>query len=1408
MPFGSDPFGAFLRKRRPQPDAEAAPDPTVADQFSGTELSLDPFDAFMTKRRRLGPGLSRTARGIGDALEWTFEKPVKPIADAADAFSDWTQNQGGRVLPYVGAFAEGVAQQATPANLAMTAFGMKAPGKIPGLMTPGGPAALNRGAESMLALRDMARMGETAAGSFQAGMGGAAAQDAYDQGDYTGAALAGGMTALGAFAAASGAPGLRKRFYDIKGDILSAARDRSIAGTVTPPDIEYGVRGQRQLPGETIDGDVIPQEPVQGQLAGDRQRLLPAGSQRLLPGEAPPYRMPPKPATPLPARTPMSPARLTDAELRDSFLEATLNGEDVAPFETELARRGPTSLPDSSVSGGAVENRPLGTSVAPAGEGVPRPSSAPMAPEGIDLARERQKLQAQGFPSTLIDRIIGDLVAGKSEAPAPGTPGTVTPPDPRIAQLPPLDERMAAARGRESAQVSPDDASLPPDNPGALEQLLGMVEEGQNVTPETAFADMTADPNVDPLTNILNRRGWERQGGAKPGRLIGRADADNFKGINDKLGHAEGDRALQVISDTLRRFARRNGDRVARLGGDEFGLDMEAPTGDHVALRDQIETEVASALRKAGFPEDVGLSLGFGADEATADAAAIARKAERGLSRPRSVESAGDVGPGEQPLGGALERRAAPAGGLDLPAGDGDRPVGSQAVARPRKSAIERHADRLFPEYLDDARRNGFTGSDEELRAAFDERVRASRELIDDLDSTAAENSPTALLQELRRIGGIKPFEKEMGTGRQLRGGIEAIVESFASPTGRGQRGQSSVFRSDGLDWDDAVDQLRSTGKFPHIQDIKDLVNELDTISRTDKDVGWESPQLRDVLEGGLGVKPGSRWWLNQGDDSFNPAELEGDILDSGERQPRLPGDVGAVRSTETATPQFDAPFSLTREASKAPDATAVGLDDVDKALTIRSLDDISTRHEVRSPEKASAIAESMKRVGWKGRPVLVLQDGDKLTAWTATHRLEGAKQAGLSIDDVPMKIVDAQALRDAGYSVDDLTARGKKTRIKALRAAGQEDAAQLLEQEQAAAAVGRPSTPDVPEFVNVPPNVRDFLVRQLGYTDKDLAGMPASEIYRIGREKIRNPEAPSKYERPREVVTKATGQSYDLAKMSDIAPDLEEFLGLEVPKRQAQIDQRMTRAKDTRGVPLERVNRVEGETQVPASRPQRDVIPPVTRRGIAASTDALNAQATDQAADARAAAARAGETTSQRQSRVATMQSEQRRAVKEMQSAFNRGDYKTYAQKIGEAAERFWKRSVKMGTRVEDDEPGQFIGAGLGMAQAILKDPKKYAELAGEMLRNPAVRAAIGAVAGGAIDDDERMRGALYGALLAAGTPTGLKALVRGFKNVRDGKPLLSGAPDRSGFPSRTFLNPRTSAFNPVGVPAASRAP
>lgn len=79
----------------------------------------------------------------------------------------------------------------------------------------------------------------------------------------------------------------------------------------------------------------------------------------------------------------------------------------------------------------------------------------------------------------------------------------------------------------------------------------------------------------DPLTGLFNRNGFgERvaqimESEPEPHGVMFMFDMDNFKAINDTMGHPEGDRALQRMAEILNRAFRKT-DVVGRLGGDEF----------------------------------------------------------------------------------------------------------------------------------------------------------------------------------------------------------------------------------------------------------------------------------------------------------------------------------------------------------------------------------------------------------------------------------------------------------------------------------------------------------------------------------------------------------------------------------------------------------------------------------------------------------------------------------------------------------------------------------------------------------------------------------------------------------------------------------------------------------------------
>jgi diguanylate cyclase (GGDEF)-like protein/PAS domain S-box-containing protein len=125
---------------------------------------------------------------------------------------------------------------------------------------------------------------------------------------------------------------------------------------------------------------------------------------------------------------------------------------------------------------------------------------------------------------------------------------------------------------------------------------------------------------TDPLTGLLNRRGFSEEVGRRMARLLHEArpaclvyiDLDNFKLVNDTHGHEAGDAALIALTRILR-ASTRAGDLIARLGGDEFVIWFEG-IGDTVAGR-CAEMLVAACRPLAGLSGDearpLGISLGI-----------------------------------------------------------------------------------------------------------------------------------------------------------------------------------------------------------------------------------------------------------------------------------------------------------------------------------------------------------------------------------------------------------------------------------------------------------------------------------------------------------------------------------------------------------------------------------------------------------------------------------------------------------------------------------------------------------------------------------------------------------------------------------------------------------------------------
>jgi diguanylate cyclase (GGDEF)-like protein len=122
--------------------------------------------------------------------------------------------------------------------------------------------------------------------------------------------------------------------------------------------------------------------------------------------------------------------------------------------------------------------------------------------------------------------------------------------------------------------------------------------------------ELKRQASQDELTGLKNRRRFEEELRAAMARsrrdgtagAVLMLDLDNFKQVNDSLGHQAGDRMIEEIAAVLRRRSRAS-DVLARLGGDEFALVL--PRSDEARARAAAEA-IAEAVRRHR-PEHDGL---------------------------------------------------------------------------------------------------------------------------------------------------------------------------------------------------------------------------------------------------------------------------------------------------------------------------------------------------------------------------------------------------------------------------------------------------------------------------------------------------------------------------------------------------------------------------------------------------------------------------------------------------------------------------------------------------------------------------------------------------------------------------------------------------------------------------------
>jgi diguanylate cyclase (GGDEF)-like protein len=143
---------------------------------------------------------------------------------------------------------------------------------------------------------------------------------------------------------------------------------------------------------------------------------------------------------------------------------------------------------------------------------------------------------------------------------------------------------------------------------------------------QSANTLLSAEARHDALTGALSRRYFldllrreiDRAHAGREPLCMAIADLDHFKQINDRFGHATGDRALEHFVDMCRAELR-GSDAIGRLGGEEFGLLL--PATDLAGGREVVERLRLrlKAVPSQKLPPSVGLSVSIGITELSAD---------------------------------------------------------------------------------------------------------------------------------------------------------------------------------------------------------------------------------------------------------------------------------------------------------------------------------------------------------------------------------------------------------------------------------------------------------------------------------------------------------------------------------------------------------------------------------------------------------------------------------------------------------------------------------------------------------------------------------------------------------------------------------------------------------------------
>jgi diguanylate cyclase (GGDEF)-like protein len=179
-----------------------------------------------------------------------------------------------------------------------------------------------------------------------------------------------------------------------------------------------------------------------------------------------------------------------------------------------------------------------------------------------------------------------------------------------------------------------------PDEVDFLQAIANVLAEA--IVRQSAESKVRHQALHDPLTGLPNRSllldrldHWaQRAVRDSSTAAVLFVDLDNFKVINDALGHDHGDRLLCAVADRLQ-CELRPSDTIARVGGDEFVVLCEDIPNEHDALAmvDRLVRALDAPFELGGQPQHATASIGIALSDGSCEPAALIRNADVAMYR-------------------------------------------------------------------------------------------------------------------------------------------------------------------------------------------------------------------------------------------------------------------------------------------------------------------------------------------------------------------------------------------------------------------------------------------------------------------------------------------------------------------------------------------------------------------------------------------------------------------------------------------------------------------------------------------------------------------------------------------------------------------------------------------------------